>query len=201
MGLCFRLQNICVFCCAFWCALACAFFLCWTLEFVAGFVLQASKTVVLFLCSLLQSSLQIFGQTDGLVEIVSKVVSWFRHWPGQVAPWPRWPGARQPPASSFSTLYYLPSGEFRNSRRLAAKILNPLKAPSINSSTLHDLPSGELPTSGIPRGPGDRHRSFDFIFFKKIQICKLFKIFNKENFTNFKYLFFVSFKTFVNKLK
>ena len=44
-------------------------FLCWILEFVVGFVLQASRTVVLFLCSLLQSSLQIFGQTDGLLEI------------------------------------------------------------------------------------------------------------------------------------
>ena len=93
-----------------------------------------------FLCSLLQSSLQILGQIDGLVEILSKVVS--RHWPGQVAPWARWPGARQPPASSFSTLYYLPSGEFRNSPRLAAKILNPPKAPSINSSTLHGPSTG-----------------------------------------------------------
>ena len=44
-------------------------FLCLILEFVFGFVLQASKTVVLFLCSLLQSSLQILGQTDGLLEI------------------------------------------------------------------------------------------------------------------------------------
>ena len=107
------------------CFLLCSslcFFLCWILEFVVGFVLQASKTFVLFLCSLLQSSLQIFGQTDGLLEIcvlrlakqlcfscapfrnlvcrflgthglleiLSKVVSWFRQWPGQVAPWPHW---------------------------------------------------------------------------------------------------------------
>ena len=38
-----------------------------------------------FLCSLLQSSLQILGQTHGLLEILSKVVSCFRQWPGQVA--------------------------------------------------------------------------------------------------------------------
>ena len=45
---------------------------------------------------------------------------------------------------SSSTLHYLPSGEFRNSRRFAAEILNPPKAASISSSTLHYLPSGEF---------------------------------------------------------
>ena len=100
-----------------------------------------------FLCSLLQSSLQILGQTHGLLEILSKVVSWFRQWPGQVAPWPRWPGARQTPASSFTTLYYLPPSEFRNSGRFAAEILNPPEAPIISSSTLHYLPSGEFRNS------------------------------------------------------
>ena len=100
-----------------------------------------------FLCSLLQSSLQILGQTHGLLEILSKVVSWFRQWPGQVAPWPRWPGARQTPAFSFTNLYYLPSSEFRNSGRFAAEILNPPEAPIISSSTLHYLPSGEFRNS------------------------------------------------------
>ena len=63
-----------------------------------------------FLCSLLQSSLQILGQTHGLLEILSKVVSWFRQWPGQVAPWPRWPGAAwgQADTSSTSIQFYNP---------------------------------------------------------------------------------------------
>ena len=111
-------------------------------------MLRLAKQLCSFLCSLLQSSLQILGQTHGLLEILSKAVSWFRQWPGQVAPWPRWPGARQTPAFSFTNLYYLPSSEFRNSGRFAAEILNPPEATVISSSTLHYLPSGEFRNSG-----------------------------------------------------
>ena len=74
-------KTVVVFLC-FFCALVCCFFLCWFLEFVVGFVLQDSKTVVRFLCSLLHSSLQLFGQTAGLLQILGKVVSRFRNWPG-----------------------------------------------------------------------------------------------------------------------
>ena len=112
-----------------------------------GFVLQASKTVVLFLCSLLQSSLQILGQTHGLLEILSKVVSWFREWPGQVAPWPPLAWGQAGTSSSCTSLYYLPSSEFRNPGRFAAEILNPPEAPIISSSTLQYLPSGEFRNS------------------------------------------------------
>ena len=58
------------------------------------------------MCSLLQSSLQILGQTQGLLEILSKVVSWFRQWPGQVAPWPRWPGEADTSIQFYNPLLF-----------------------------------------------------------------------------------------------
>ena len=80
-GLCSRLQNSCGVLVLFLCSSLC-FFLCWFLEFVVGFVLQDSKAVVRFLCSLLHSSLQLFGQIAGLIQILSTVDSRFRNWPG-----------------------------------------------------------------------------------------------------------------------
>ena len=85
---------------------------------MVGFVRQASKTVVLFLCSLLQSSLQIFGQTDGLLEIcvlrlakqlcfcfaISFADSWANSWPARnfkqssfLVPAVAWPGSTLAP--------------------------------------------------------------------------------------------------------
>ena len=68
------------------------------------------------------------------------------HWTATL----NWKEILNPPQAasiSSSTLHYLPSGEFRNSRRFAAEILNPPKAASFSSSTLHYLPSGEFRNS------------------------------------------------------